>query len=205
MLARTLMAIWFVSTVALSQSPPADPTPIFGTTVVQPTGLEGDIYFLWLHDGWMPKAFGKGHIKGTVYTTRLNVPPQDFRQGFPGVANRLEWFAINYHGKFYVSRPGVYRFELTSDDGSELHIDGKKIIDDGGIHPPKTVDGSVCLATGIHAIRVPYVQGPKFSVALVLKVAPPGEGMRIFDTNSFLPPQEDPAKWPAAQAGPCGK
>ena len=48
--------------------------------------------------------------------------------------------------------------------------------------------GSVDLGPGIHRIRVSYFQGPRFLVALVLQVAPPGEPLRIFSTDDFKPP-----------------
>jgi PA14 domain len=183
----------------------AQPTPVFGTTVVIPSGLRGDIYFLGHHPGAIPKV-EKKRAKGTIYTTSLNVPPQDFKLGFPGVTDRLEWFAIDYTGKFYVSVPGVYRFQLTSDDGSELAVDSRKIIDNGGLHPPKIKEGEVCLATGIHDLRVLYFQGIKYLVALILEVAAPDQTkMQIFDTGSFKPPAGDPKEWPPSNPGPCAR
>jgi hypothetical protein len=35
---------------------------------------------------------------------------------------------------------------------------------------------------------VSYFQGPRFQVALVLKVAAPGEELRIFSTDELKPP-----------------
>jgi hypothetical protein len=188
----------------LAQTSPPDQPPVFGTTVVSPSGLQGNIYFLRRHNGAQPKV-EKKRAKGTIYTTRLNIPPQDFTLGFPGVTDRLEWFAIDYRGKFYVTSPGTFRFRLTSDDGSELYIDGRKIIDNGGLHTPQAKDGTICLATGVHEIRVLYFQGPKYLVALILEVARPGEpSLRIFDTEAFKPPPGDPADWPKPESAPCG-
>jgi hypothetical protein len=44
------------------------------------------------------------------------------------------------------------------------------------------------LAGGVHKIRVSYFQGPRYSVALVLLIAGPGEEYRVFDTEEFTPP-----------------
>jgi hypothetical protein len=41
---------------------------------------------------------------------------------------------------------------------------------------------------------VPYFQGIKFRVALVLRIAPPGEDFRVFSTEEFKPPA-DPETW----------
>src|SRR5947209_1073214 len=101
-----------------------EPVARFGTTVVIPDGLRGEIYYLKRNTERLPN-FRKLKPVGTVYTTTLNVPPQSFDQGFPGVSKRFEWFAIDYTGKFWVQYAGIHRFLLLSDDGSKLFIDGK--------------------------------------------------------------------------------
>jgi hypothetical protein len=131
---------------------------------------------------------------GNIYTTRLYVPPRDFREGFPGVTDRFEWFAIDYNARFWIERPGKYSFLLRSDDGSALHIDERRIIDNDCMHPPSSVGGSVRLEGGIHDLRVSYFQGPRYQVALELHVKPPGGKWRIFDTQEFRPPA-NPADW----------
>ena len=138
--------------------------------------------------------------RGAIYTTTLNVPPRSFREGFPGVTDRFEWFAIDYTGKFWISKPGPYHFALQSDDGAKPYIDGKIVIDNDGIHAPVTRTGLVELAGGVHAIRVSYFQGPRDWVALVLAVAAPGENQwRIFNTDEFLPPADfDESKPPTS-------
>jgi hypothetical protein len=170
-----------------------DPIATFGTTVVLPSGLKGLVYHL-KHNTTSLVDFSKLKPVGTIYTASLNVPAQDFRQGFPGVTKRFEWFAIDYTGRFWIDNPGKYRFVLTSDDGARLYIDDQLTVDNDGLHPPVTVDGSVSLTVGIHQIRVSYFQGPRLQVALVLQVAPPGEGLRVFSTDEFRPPLH-PETW----------
>jgi PA14 domain len=174
----------------------------FGTTVVIPAGLRGQIYHIKRDSPRLPNL-RKLKPVGTIYTTSLNVPPQMFDEGFPGVSKRYEWFAIDYTGRFWVRSPGFYRFVLTSDDGSKLFIDDKLIIDNDGQHPPLDRYGEVELAEGIHRIEVEYFQGPRFHVALVLRVAPPGENLRIFHVDEFKPPPdvEIPEESPPPEAG----
>ena len=135
---------------------------------------------------------------GVIYTSALNVPPQDFMKGFPGVTDRLEWFAIDYTGRFWIENPGEYRWALTSDDGSRLFIDGELAIDNDGLHPPITKFAQKTLAGGIHDIRVTYFQGPKYHVALMLEVAAAGEQLHVFSTDEFKPPP-DPESWKFSQ------
>ena len=191
------MAAAFCLAVSLgsAQTPTVRDAPIttFGVTVVDPFGLRGDIYLLNPNTEKLPK-FEKLKPIGAIYASALNIPPRDFQDGFPGVTDRFEWFAIDYSGNFYVADPGKYRFLLASDDGSKLYIDGKQLIDNDGIHPIQPETGSVTLSGGIHHIRISYFQGPRFQVALILAVARPGEDWRIFSTNEFRPPR-NPADW----------
>jgi hypothetical protein len=172
-----------------------EPVPTFGSTTVIPAGLRGVIYHIHHNTQRLPE-FSKLKPSGSIYTSSLNIPPQDFKQGFPGVTKRFEWFAIDYTGRFWIDKPGMYTFVLTSDDGARLYIDDDVIVDNDGLHPPADVSGSVDLSGGIHRIRVSYFQGPRLQVALVLKVAPPGEEPRIFSTDEFKPPLH-PETWPA--------
>jgi len=171
-----------------------EPIPTFGTTVVIPSGLRGLVYHVRHNTNRLPD-FEKLKPVGTIYTTALNIPPQDFRQGFPGVSNRIEWFAIDYTGRFWIDKPGMYTFVLTSDDGARLYIDDQLIVDNDGEHPPEDRTGRVEMTGGVHGIRVSYFQGRRFQVALVLRVAPPGEEPRVFSTDEFKPPMH-PETWP---------
>jgi PA14 domain-containing protein len=175
------------ATIALLAQEPPETTVTFGTTVVISSGLEGRIYHIREDSQKLPD-FRKMKPVGKIYTTSLNVPAQDFKVGFPGVTKRFEWFAIDYTGRFWAEKPGYYEFALTSDDGSNLYIDQEVVIDNDGIHSAVERTGSVQLKKGVHDIRVSYFQGPGTQLALVLKVAPPREEMRIFSTEELKPP-----------------
>ena len=99
------------------------------------------------------------------------------------------------HGEIWIDKPGRYTFVLTADDGAKLYIDDQLTVDNDGQHPPQDRTGSVELAGGVHGIRVSYYQGRRYEVALVLKVAPPGEELRVFSTDEFKPPLH-PENWP---------
>jgi len=187
-----LIALMLAFAVAPDDSPPL--LAKFGTTVVVPSGLRGLVYHTHRWIARLPD-FEKMRPVGTIYTASLNIPPQDFHQGFPGVTKRYEWFAIDYTGRFWIQDPGVYEFSLTSDDGSRLYIDEREIIDNDGQHEPVTRLARINLAGGIHRMRVSYFQGPRWQVALVLEVAgPQDEKLRVFNTDEFKPPPH-PEDW----------
>jgi len=165
----------------------------FGTTVVVPGGLEGVIYHISKRSKAIPDL-RKIKPQGKIYVSALNIPLRDFTEGFPGVTRRQEWFAIDYSGRFWIEKPGLYGFALTSDDGSRLYIDDRMVIDNDGIHPLATRSGIVELSGGIHRIRVQYFQGPRLQVALMLQVAAPHEELRVFSTDEYKPPA-NPEDW----------
>jgi len=119
----------------------------------------------------------------TFYTDSLSVSPRRFAEGFPGITDRTEWFAIRYQGKFTISEPGQYYFRLVSDDGARLWIDGMPIVDNDGIHPPRSQSGNTQLTAGEHELFVSYFQGPRYDVALQLFVTPPDGSERLLSSK----------------------
>ena len=182
------LAVAFTGLRAQEQS-----TYTFGTTVVSSSGLQGRIYHLRRNTRRLPQ-FERMRPVGTIYTKSLKVWPRRFEEGFPGLTKRLEWFAIDYTGRFWIEKSGGYRFSLLSDDGARLLIDGQTVIDNDGLHPPESASATAVLTQGVHDVRISYFQGPRFSVALVFAIAKAGEAWRIFNTDDFKPPP-DSAEW----------
>jgi hypothetical protein len=167
-----------------------EPIYTFGTTVASNSGFRGEIYYLEPDTRRLPD-FSKLRPVGTIYTPYLCVPLRAFDEGFPGVTDRFEWFAIDYTGRFWFARPGIYHFALASDDGSILYIDGKRIIQNDRQHPVIEKKGTLRLKAGAHTVRVSYFQGPRFHVALVLQVAGPGDHeLHVFHADEFKPPPD---------------
>jgi hypothetical protein len=186
---RCLQAVLASAALAAGQDQPVS----FGTTVVVPGGLEGVVYHIPKNSKVIPDL-RKIKPQGKIYVSSLNVPLRDFTEGFPGVTKRQEWFAIDYTGRFWIEKPGLYGFELASDDGSRLYIDSQIVVDNDGIHPLATRSGIVELGGGIHTIRVLYFQGPRLQVALMLQIAAPHEELKIFSTDEYKPPA-NPEDW----------
>jgi hypothetical protein len=162
----------------------------FGVTVVTSGWLKGDIYLLKEDTSSLPN-FKKLKPIGSIYTPILKLPTRNFQDGFPGVTDRFEWFAIDYNGRLWISKPGNYRFALESDDGSKLYIDSKTIIYNDGTHAPATRTGYVYLEEGVHTIQVSYFQGPRYQIALTLAIAEPGEEKYyIFNMEKYKIPAD---------------
>jgi hypothetical protein len=171
-----------------------DEIPTFGTTIVLPSGLKGEIYNLKSGTSKLPDF---KHLKpvGVIYTSSLNIPEREFTAGFPGVTDRFEWFAIDYSGRFWIEKPGNYTFRLVSDDGSKLYIDDREEINNDGSHVVVERDGAVTLSGGIHSIRISYFQGRRYHLALILEVKGPEDTLwKTFSTEDFKPPAH-PEDW----------
>jgi hypothetical protein len=193
-----ILLLLFRALAAQETAPQQDQVPVFGTTVVLPSGLKGEVYNLRPNTSKLPNF---RHMKpiGEIYTNSLNIPPRSFTSGFPGVTDRFEWFAIDYTGRFWVEKPGDYAFRLLSDDGAKLYIDDREVIDNDGGHVPIAREGETTLAGGIHSIRVSYFQGRRYQIALQLQVKGPGDAKyRVFSTEEFKPPAH-PEDWKFGQ------
>ena len=77
----------------------------------------------------------------------------------PGI--RLKKQDTNYGfvftGYLAIPKTGVYRFQLTSDDGSLLRISGKALINDG-LHAMITKTLDVALEKGFHPVKIEFFQ-----------------------------------------------
>ncbi len=142
----------------------------FGGSTESPDALRGVVYFIPEGTQKFPDVSAL-KPSGVVYAKQLNVPAHDFREGFPGIDNRFEWFAIRYEGTFSVAKADAYAFRIISDDGAIVTIDDVKQIDNDGAHSARGFAKEVKLTAGTHKIRVDYFQGPRFSVALQLWVS----------------------------------
>lgn len=149
--------------------------------------LEGKVYSLSEDTESLPNFASMKPIEGSIYTTALNIENRIFDEGFPGVTDRFEWFALVYTGKFGIQKPGQYNFALNSDDGSRLYIDGKLVVDNDGVHSQTMEEASIFLNPGNHTIRVEYFQGPRYDVALQLFVTPPAAAQTIFSLADYRP------------------
>ena len=98
------------------------------------------------------------------------------------VGGRNENVIISYEGFLPIKRAGKYSFRLSSDDGSMLFLDGKKLIDNDGVHPNTAKEASTQPQPGMHAIRVNWFEKGGEEV-LTLDWAGPGIKSGGIDNN----------------------
>lgn len=69
----------------------------FGKTDKISAAFKGEIFLLPEGTSQLPD-FDTLKPTGTIYTKTINVAPQSWEVGFPGVTDRFEWFGIVYRG-----------------------------------------------------------------------------------------------------------
>ncbi|MCB9502043.1 MAG: family 78 glycoside hydrolase catalytic domain [Deferribacteres bacterium] len=69
-----------------------------------------------------------------------------------------ENFALVYTSYLKIEKAGTYDFALNSNDGSQLFVNGKLLIDNDGEHGPRQLSGNIMLQPGFTQLRVTYFQ-----------------------------------------------
>lgn len=67
-------------------------------------------------------------------------------------------FSVEWRGYIEIPEDSFRKFFLLSDDGSQLWIDHRLVVDNGGMHGLQEVRGKTVIAAGVHTIRIRYVQ-----------------------------------------------
>ena len=70
-----------------------------------------------------------------------------------------ERYALRFSGYLRVPSDGMYEFALSSDDGSNLEIGERIVVDNDGLHGDEQRTGMIALRKGLHPIVVRYFQG----------------------------------------------
>ena len=84
-------------------------------------------------------------------------------------------FAVEAFGFLDITEPGLYAFELRSDDGAILEIDGTRVVVHDGVHAPSPREGGIELGRGLHPFRIDMFEHAG-GAALVLNWRKPGKG-----------------------------
>jgi mono/diheme cytochrome c family protein len=112
------------------------------------------------------------------------------------VAHRPNDFALRFEGYLRIDHDGDYRFHLTSDDGGQLYLDGKLVVNNDGVHPPTTVTGTGRLTRGMHKL-VAAVFNAGGGVELHIDIEGNGLGRQDVSPLVFLTPAGPPPVPPA--------
>jgi hypothetical protein len=113
--------------------------------------------------------------KGYLETVTLRKKTQD------------DYFYFRFKGYLYIESPGTYQFRTSSNDGSRLYINDKRLVNNDGIHEMKTItSGGVTLASGAQKFRLDFFDYTKAdSVAVEYKGPDTGGAWEVIPISAF--------------------
>lgn len=106
----------------------------------------------------------KGIVKDEGRMSSMSIPGDSAK----------DHFGYDFNGLINVDEDGLYKFTLTSDDGSVLYIDGCMVVSNDTAHDPVSCSGYAPLQAGVHAMRVLYFEDTNGQMLKLEATAPSG-------------------------------
>lgn len=69
-----------------------------------------------------------------------------------------DYYGIVFEGYLDIPATDVYRFTLTSDDGSRLYINNQLVIDNDGLHGARAATGTIPIRQGLNMVRIEFFE-----------------------------------------------
>ena len=150
------------------------PTTIAAQDDTAPAGLVTEPgVSIRMYDINLPMTKLRTLVAGQTPNVSKVIPQLDLDSRRKDFAPLDYYFILHADGFLQIDAAGAYEFELTSDDGSALWINGERVIDNDFEHSEQAKAGSVDLSQDLHPFEVKYFQGVGDAV-LRLKWKPPG-------------------------------
>lgn len=140
---------------------------------------------------WRAEYYSSETFKGKPKVEFIEKIEFDWGKGEPLRGVPVDEFSIRFTTCMTVDEDTKVSFDLTSDDGSRMFVNGNQIIDNWGPHGTKSKKGSVDLEPGVHLLEVEYfdrrygakvtleMKGPdddKYDHISLDKISPPVSG-----------------------------
>jgi len=151
---------------ALSTGAAAAPMPAVPTTPRLEAGLTLQIY-----DIGQPIKKIRPIQSGQTPNVDVKIDTIDILNG--GFYGLDKHFRVQVSGYLKVPQTGQYDFQLASDDGARLQINGTTVATDDGIHPFRSVQGRIELEAGFHRLVIDMFEH-EGEERLKLQWMPPG-------------------------------
>lgn len=107
---------------------------------------------------WRGLYYGNNKFEGEPREKFERTIELDFGKESPLRGIGVDDFSIRFDTCMWIEEETKARFELTSDDGSRLYVDGELLVDNWGDHGKETRGGSTTLTAGMHYLEVEYYE-----------------------------------------------
>jgi len=118
-------------------------------------GLNCEIFNIGEEVGDFPDVKDKKATK-TLVVKDINVDAGDGE--WPDSGGLSEQFYVRWTGVIKIEKDGKYKFFTESDDGSRAFIDGKQVVDNGGLHAAEEKEGEAELKAGDHELKIEFFE-----------------------------------------------
>jgi len=115
--------------------------------------------------------------KPTLKRVDQTVNVDSTTEALPGT-QLIDHFYIRWTGKLHAPKDGTYTLFLESDDGSRLYLDGKQVVDNGGLHAMEEKSGEAKLQEGDHDLKIEFFEN-EGDAACKFSWQPPGKEKEI--------------------------
>ena len=135
------------------------------------TPISGFVYYPWT-GGSLPTNYTDimGSYLTNIGLANINITPRAHTSGFPGYPDQTENYTIEFFSKIILPENGNYQFRVNSDDGSRVFIANNIIVENDGVHAPRSITGNIINYTaGTYNFKAHYFQGPATMIAFVLE------------------------------------
>ncbi len=95
-----------------------------------------------------------------------------------------DYFGVRYTGYVTVPSGGNWTFYTTSDDGSDLWINGTRVVNNDGLHSMQERSGSITLTAGTHSFVVHFFERTG-GAGVQVRWQGPGVGKQIIPAEAF--------------------
>lgn len=119
---------------------------------------------------------------GATSVNQVNYPMSATKFATGGTATNV---ASQFIGLIDIPAEGFYKFYLNCDDGANLYIDNRKIVDNDGLHTMREAYGFASLRAGKHNIRVDYYQTTYYN-GLILSYEGPGLPKQVVPASALF-------------------
>ncbi len=104
----------------------------------------------------LKKTAYEGYPKGTVIEKTTEQTPINFKWSSENEKSYKSPFTIEWTGLLKIEHRCFYTFILGSDDGAKLFLNGKQIINNGGVHQLREKSQQVFLEPGFYRFHLRY-------------------------------------------------
>ncbi len=176
--------------------------PVGGGTADENGGLVVDLGAS-VETGWVVTGYEGSRFERRVFVESWETIDRPFEGGRPDDRLPPDGFSYRFEGVLMMDAPGRYTFELGSDDGSRLYVDGEPAIDHWGHHGFSTRTATLSLDAGPHLLRIDYYEEDGWA-RVRFRGAPDGEELTAnVPVRRMIPARHD-VEWFAVQTDRAG-